>query len=71
MTAAIVLIAGVLITGQGLDRASAELAASRYGAGAVRVEAHPPVRLAAARVRDEVGALGHLVLEPADVRVLG
>ena len=40
------------------------------GARLVRVEADPAVRLAAARARHEVGSLGHLVLEPADVGVL-
>ena len=39
-------------------------------AGGVRIEPDPPVRLASARARDEVGPLGHLVLEPPDVGVL-
>src|SRR3954468_4783602 len=36
----------------------------------VRVEPHTAVGLAPTRPRDQVGALGHLVLEPADVGVL-
>ena len=37
----------------------------------VGVEPDSPVRLAAAGPRDEVRPLGHLVLKPPDVRVLG
>src|SRR5438046_8194682 len=38
--------------------------------GGVRVQAHATIRLAATGARDEIGSLGHLVLEPPDVRVL-
>src|SRR5437879_931859 len=52
---------------------SATMAGARLapGAGHVRVEPHSAVGLTAAGPRDEIRALGHLVLEPPDVGVLG
>ena len=42
-----------------------------FAADPLGIEPDPPERLPAARMGHEVGALRGLVLEPAEVRVLG
>ena len=67
LSAVVVLLAGFLDCRSGPDRPR-HLAA--LGAGVVRVEANSSVRLTPARLRNEVGALRRLVLQPSDVGVL-